>query len=80
MKNKMKLWRKEAQVHNETAGRKHQGRRNKSANVKWRKSVLMNDMLKALFARVGMSAADIAVRDKIAELEGRDVLSQLKAS
>ena len=80
MKNKMKLWRKEAQAHNETTGRKHQGRRNKSANFKWPKSVLMSDMLKALFARVGMSAADIAVRDKIAELEGRDVLSQLKAA
>ena len=73
MKNKMKLWRKEAPAH-------HQGRKNKSANFKWPKSVLMSDMLKALFARVGMSAADIAVRDKIAELEGRDVLSQLKAA
>ena len=80
MKNKMKLWRKEAQVHNEITGRKHQGRRNKASTFKWPKSVLMSDVLKALFARVGMSAADIAVRDKIAELEGRDVLSQLKAA
>ena len=67
----MKLCRKEAPAH-------HQGRKNKSANFKWPKSVL-SDVLKALFARAGMSAADIAVRDKIAELEGRDVLSQLKS-
>ena len=79
MKNKMKLWRKEAQVHNEITGRKHQGRRNKASTFKWPKHVLMSDKLKALFARVGMSATDIAVRDKIAELEGRDVLSQLKS-
>ena len=72
MKNKMKLWRKESPAH-------HQGRRNKASTFKWRKSVLMSDLLIALFERVGMSAADIAVRDKIAELEGRDVLSQLKA-
>ena len=73
MKNKMKLWRKEAPAH-------HQGRRNKASTFKWPKSVLMSDVLKAMFARIGMSDADIAVRDKIAELEGRDVLSQLKAS
>ena len=62
MKNKMKLWRKEAPAH-------HQGRKNKSANFKWRKSVLMSDLLKALFARIGMSPVDIAVREKVKELE-----------
>lgn len=69
MKNKMKLWRKEAQEHNEDEGKKHQGRKFKSAKINWPKHVLMSSLLKAIYARVGMSPVDTAVREKIAELE-----------
>lgn len=65
----MKLWRKQAEQHNLDAGKKHQGRKLKTLEFKWPKHVLMSDLLKALYARVGMSPVDTAVREKIAELE-----------
>ena len=54
----MKLWRKQAEQHNLYAGKKHQGRKLKALPINWPKHVLMSSLLKALYARVGMSPVE----------------------
>ena len=52
MKSKMKQWRREAQQHNEDAGKKHQGRINKPNLTN--SYAGMSPLLQALYQRAGI--------------------------
>lgn len=60
MKNKMKAWRKPAEKINEEEGKKHQGRANKEYKFQLPKYVVMSDLIKGMFSRVGLPVGVVA--------------------
>ena len=54
MKNKMKLWRKEARKHNMAEGSKHNGRKHK-LTTDMRRTMGMSMLLQGLFIKAGLS-------------------------